>query len=104
MLLGLLAPVGLTLDREYFRVMDQAIDHGHHTTGVRKHLRPLRERLVGRNQGTPLLVAAVDQLEEQIGMTIRVGKVADLIDYEQIRRRIGERQLSCPVDDNYLGR
>ena len=54
--------------------MHETIDRlVHHATGIGKHLQPFREGLVGRDQGALLLVPAVDQLEEQIGMPVRIG-------------------------------
>jgi hypothetical protein len=35
-----------------------------------------------------LFVAAADELEEQIGVAVGIGEVADLVDDQQARRRI----------------
>ena len=69
-LLRFLAAIGIALDRNDLGVMNQAIDHRDDTTGVGKHLRPRRESLVGRDQGTLLLMTAIDQFEQQISMAI----------------------------------
>ena len=63
-----------------FSVMDQAVDQGNDTRGIGKYLRPFCERLVGGYQRAFLLVPTVDQFEQQVGMAIRVGQVADFID------------------------
>ena len=39
-------------------------------------------------------MAAVDQLEEQIRMAVRVGQIADLINHQQIRRRIATQPVT----------
>jgi hypothetical protein len=63
-----------------FGVMDQAIDEGNDTSGIGKYFRPFCERLVGGYQRAFLLVPTVDQFEQQVGMAVRVGQVADFID------------------------
>jgi hypothetical protein len=50
--------------------MDQTINEGNDTGGVGEYFRPFRERLVGSYQCAFLLVAAVDQLEEQVSMAV----------------------------------
>ena len=81
--LGFLAAVGFAFDGDDLGVMNETVDHGDGAAGVGKHFRPFREAFVGREQCALLLVAAVDQLEQQIGMTIGIGEVADLVDDQQ---------------------
>jgi hypothetical protein len=45
----------------------EPIDEGNDTAGVREHVGPFSERLVGRDDDRFFLVAACDDLEEQIG-------------------------------------
>ena len=60
--------------------MDEAVDQGDHAGGVGEDLAPFGEGAVGGDQRALLLVAAVNELEQQIGMTVGIGEVADLIE------------------------
>ena len=76
--------------------MNEAIDERDDAGGVREHLAPLREGLVGAEQDWLLsVVAPRDDLEEQVGVAAVVGKVADLIDTQQLRRRARIDDESC---------
>jgi hypothetical protein len=55
------------------------------TGGVGEDLAPFGEGAVGREQGGFLLVAARDDLKEQIGVAVGVGEVSDLVDEQQAR-------------------
>ena len=59
--------------------MDETIDEGDDTGGVGEDLIPFAEGAIGRDEGAHVLIAARDQLEEEVGMTIGVGEVADLV-------------------------
>ncbi len=83
LLFGFLEAVGLALDGDDFGVVDEAIDQGDDAGGVGEDLVPFGERFVGRNDRGLLLVAARDDLEQQIGMAVGIGEVADLIDDKQ---------------------
>ena len=82
-LLGLFEPVAVAVDGEDFGAMHQAIDEGHDAGSVGEDLVPFAEGLVGREHGGTLLIAARDELEQQIGVTSIVGQVTDLIDAQQ---------------------
>jgi hypothetical protein len=68
---GLLAPVTVAPDLDNRRVVHQAVDggDGHHLIG--EDPLPLGEGLVGRDDQAPGLVAAGDELEQDLGFLLR---------------------------------
>src|SRR5262245_50610472 len=64
-------------------MVDEAIDEGDNTGGVGEHLVPFGKGTVGGDEGARLLIAARDELEEEVGMAVGIGEVADLIDDEE---------------------
>ncbi len=97
-LLGLLEAIGRAVDVDDLGVVDEAIDERDDTGGVGKDLAPFGEGAVGGDEGGFVLVAPGDDLEEQIGMAVRVGEVTDLVDDQPwgpgIERRRRRRALS----------
>ena len=79
-LAGFLEAIGFALDGDDLGVVDQPIDQGDDSGGVGKDLVPLAERSVGGDEDGFFLVATADDLEQQVGVAIGVGEVADLID------------------------
>ena len=69
-LVGLFETVGLALDGEDFGMMNEPVDEGDDASGVREDLAPFGERPIGCYQGALLLIAARDELEQQIGMAV----------------------------------
>jgi hypothetical protein len=63
--------------------VDQAIDQGNDTSGVWKDLAPFGERPIGGDERAVVLVPAADELEQQVGMAIGIGKISDLIDHQK---------------------
>ena len=61
-------------------MVDEAVDQGDDTGGIGEDLAPFGEGAVGRDEGGLGLVAARDDLKEQIGVTVGVGQIADLVD------------------------
>src|SRR5215470_17611671 len=84
-LFRLLVPVGLAIESVDLGMMDEAIDEGDDAGSVGEHLVPFDERTVGSDERARLLVAARDELEEEVGVAVGVGEVADLIDDEEAR-------------------
>src|SRR5262249_31223790 len=84
-LFGLLAPVGLTIESVDLGMMNEAIDEGDDAGSVGEHLVPFAERTVGGDDRARLLVAARDEFKKEVGVTVGVGEVADLIDDEEAR-------------------
>ena len=73
-LAGFLEAIGFALDGDDLGVVDQPIDQGDDTGGVGEDLVPLAERSVGGDEDGFFLVAAADDLEQQVGVTIGVGE------------------------------
>jgi len=44
---------------------------------------------VGGHHGAFVLVTSADEFEQEIGMAVGVGQVADLVDDQQVRARVG---------------
>ena len=85
---GFFEAVRLALDRNDFRAMDESVNERYDASCAWEDLLPLSERLVRGNDGALLFVAPVEQLEEQVCVTIGVREVPDLIDDEDVRRAI----------------
>ena len=81
-----LEAVAFALDGEDLGVVDEAIDQGDDAGGVGEDLAPFCERAVGGDHGALVLVTAADELEQQIGMAVGIGEVADLVDGQDSRR------------------
>jgi len=77
--------VGLTIDCDDLSVMDEAINQGGDAGRGGEDLAPFSERTIGRHQGALVLISARDELEQQIGMAVRVGEVSDLVDDQECR-------------------
>src|ERR1700674_4548275 len=81
---ALMAPsIGFALDGEDLGVVDQAIDQGDDAGGVWKDLAPFGEGPVGGDDRAVVLVTAADELEQQVGMTIGIGEISDLVDHQK---------------------
>ena len=83
MLLCLLLPVRLPLDANDFGVMDQPVNECHDAGRVGEHFVPVSKRFIGCQQRAFLLVAAADQLEQQVGITAGIREVPNLINGQQ---------------------
>ncbi len=79
MLLGLLESIGFALDGDNLRVVYQPIHQGDHAGDVGKDLTPLLEGAIGRDEGRALFIASGDDFEQQVGVTVGVGEIADFI-------------------------
>ena len=80
----LLQTVALPLDVDDGRMVEQAVEDGGGDDPVAKDLAPDGEGLVGGDQDGALLVAAGNELEEQVGGHPVDGQVADLVDDEEL--------------------
>jgi hypothetical protein len=78
--LGFLGAIGLTLDAHDLGAMHEAVHEGDDASGVGEDLAPACKYLVRCHDGAVVLIAAADELEEQVGVAVGVGEVADLID------------------------
>ena len=64
-------------------MVSEAIDQGDGTGGVGEDGVPAFEREIGRDQDRAVLVAATDDLKEEVCGARIVGQVSDLIDGEE---------------------
>ncbi len=70
--------------------LEDAIDDGQGQVIVMEHAAPGGDGLVGgEDHRAPPLVAVVDYVEEHVGGIRAIGEVADLVDHEETRMRIG---------------
>ena len=78
-LLGLFEAVAVGFDVDDLGTVDEAVDEGDDAGGVGEDLVPLGEGLVGAEQdGLACVVAAGDDLEEEVVVAAVVGQVSDL--------------------------
>ena len=63
--------------------MDDAIDERGGAGGVGEDGRPFAEGKIRGEHDAPLFVAARDDLEEQVGISIVEGEVSNLVDHEE---------------------
>jgi len=78
--LGLAEAVALALDADDVGVVDHAVDERGSARRVGKDGGPLLEREVRGEDEALSLVAAADDLEEEIGISVVEGEIADLVD------------------------
>jgi len=78
--LGFAQPVALALDADDVGVVDDAVDERGGTGGVREDGRPVLEGEIGREDEALPFVAAADDLEEEVGVAVVEGEVADLVE------------------------
>ena len=64
-------------------MVDQAVHQCHHARRVGEHFTPFCEGFIGGQERAFLLVAATDQLEQQIGIAARIREVPDLVNCQQ---------------------
>src|SRR5882672_9240333 len=77
---GLTRAVALAFDGDHVGVMDDAIDEGGGAGGVGEDAGPVTEGEIGGEYGAFLLVAAADDLEEQVGVSIVEGEEANFVE------------------------
>ena len=76
-------------DRNDFRVVREPIDQRDRTGRVGKDGVPLLEEQIGRNDDRALFVASTDDLKQEVGRVGVIGQIADLIDRQDLRTRVG---------------
>ena len=86
--------VALAFDESYFTVMDEPVDEGDDAGGAWKNGVPVAEGEVGGEDKALVFITPADDLEEQIGVAIVVGEVADLINAKEFN---GRRIVEQPV-------
>jgi hypothetical protein len=78
-------PVAGTLDLNDHSVVQKSVQQGRRDDWITKNFPSLAETAIGGQDHGTLLIAGVDQLEEQIAGTSPDGEIADLINDEQRR-------------------
>ena len=64
-------------------MVDEAIDQGDDAGGVGEYFAPLCEGAVGCHHGALVFITPADEFEQQVGMAVGVGQVANLVDDQQ---------------------
>ena len=82
--LAFLETIRLAFDVDDSAVMQDTIEDSGGNGDIGKDLVPLGEGLIGREDGGGLLIAACNQLEEEVGALNVHGKIADLIDNKHL--------------------
>ena len=76
-------PVGMPLDLDHDGMVQQAVQQGGGHDDVTEDGAPVLEAAIRGEDGGALLVAGIDQLEEQVGAAGLDRQVADFIDDQQ---------------------
>ena len=79
-LLGFLESKALALDGEQLGAVHEPVDEGDHTGGVGEDVVPFTEDFVGGQNDGALEVSTGDDLEQEVGVAVVIGQVADLVD------------------------
>src|SRR5947209_14596432 len=83
LLLGLSLSVALTFNGDDAGVMDEAVDEGDGGGGGGEDGVPLAEIEVGGEDDALVLVATTHDLEEEVGVAVVEGEIADLVDAQE---------------------
>jgi len=78
-------PPGVVSGFEDFTMMREAVEHGGGHLLIAEDLRPFPEGEVGGDDHRGLLVELGDQMEEQLAGIFRERKVAQFIEYHQVK-------------------
>src|SRR5439155_9727661 len=84
-------------------MVEHAIEDGGGDDAVAEDIAPAAEGLVAGQDERPLLVAAADQLEEQVGAALVDRQVADLVDDQEPRHGVELELLLEPALGERLG-
>ncbi|PYN95085.1 MAG: hypothetical protein DMD89_20190 [Candidatus Rokuibacteriota bacterium] len=100
-----LQPVGIAADIDGDRVMEHAVEDRRGDHAVAEDVAPTAEALVAGQDHRPALVAAADELEEEIGAGAVDREIADLVDDEQARDGVDlEPLLQAPLRGRFRER
>src|SRR5215212_10052555 len=86
---GLVGPTGLAVDADEQAPVDEPVSDGGSGCGIGEELAPVLEGQVGGDDGRTALIPSIEHLVEQIGAARVEGKVAKLVDEEQVVRPPG---------------
>src|SRR5687768_13119709 len=76
--------VRVTFNIDHMTVMEQPVQNRAGHNRIPEDLSPLTKALIGRQDDGPPLIAARDELEEQMGAVPIDGDIANLIDNEEL--------------------
>ena len=88
-----LAP-GIGIDVDDVAVFGEAVDESHDASGTRKDGAPLLVRQVGGDDGGFGFVPTTDDVVQEVGRATVAGKVAKLVDDQDMRRQIALAQAA----------
>ena len=71
---GFFLSVGVALDAHDVGAVHEAVDQGDDAGAIGEYLAPVGKGAVGGNQGAVSLVAAVDELEQQVGASLAASR------------------------------
>ena len=80
---GLAPAIAAAFDDEDLDVVGQAIDQSYGARGVGEDGVPVLEGQIGGDEQGAVLVAAADELEEQVGGPCVVGEISQFVAHEQ---------------------
>src|SRR5712664_4085098 len=98
-----LQPVGVAADVDGDRMVQDAIEDCRRDDPVAEDVAPAPEALITGQDHRPPLVAAADELKEEIGAGAVDRQVADLVDDEQARHRVDLEPVLEPPLGRRLG-
>ena len=78
--LGLAPAIAPALEDEDLDVVGESVDEGDGARGIGEDGVPVLEGQVGSDEQGAVLVAAADELEEEVGGASVVGEVSELVD------------------------
>ena len=81
--------------------MDESVDEGDDASGIGKDVIPLGEGFVSSQDDGALEVPSSNDLEEEVGVAVVVGEIADLVDARPDGQLYsGRRSVSkpCPIN------
>src|SRR5690606_14137730 len=78
-------PVAVATDREHVAVVEQAVEDRGRDDRIAEDAAPFADRTVARDEQAPALVAARDELEEEMRSLGLEREVAELVDDQKLR-------------------
>ena len=83
-LFGFFETVGVGVDGDDFRAVDESVDDGDDGGGGREDVVPFGEGFVGGEEDGPTFIASGDDFEKEVGVSGVVGEVSELVDDEEL--------------------
>jgi hypothetical protein len=100
---GVAAPIAFDIQLEDRRVMNEAVYGGDGHAGVRKHVIPAREGLIGRYEKTFSFISLGDQLKQHTRLSLVLSDVRQIVQDDQIEAiELGECRRQLQALSRYL--